>query len=102
MNKIVLASALAVAFGSALAASPSIAANARHPYQNVNRSNDKGNDTGDAQVERLNSMQLNENYGRPGMTMPGQSTIGGRSYSPDLGSQGNQGNQRGNMSGTDR
>ena len=36
------------------------AANARHPYKNVNRANDRGNRTGDAAVERLNQAQLDQ------------------------------------------
>ena len=35
------------------------------PHKNVNRRNDAGNDTGDAEVDRLNSMQLDENYKGP-------------------------------------
>ena len=49
---------LAVALGVALYGVPSVAANARHPYSNVDRSNDNGGDTGDSQVERLNQQQL--------------------------------------------
>ena len=49
---------LAVAMGAALYAAPSVAANARHPYKNVNPANDKGNSTGDSQVEKLNQQQL--------------------------------------------
>ena len=45
----------------ALASAPACAANADHPYQNVDPSNDKGNDTGDSQVDKLNSGQLDEN-----------------------------------------
>jgi hypothetical protein len=33
-------------------------ANQRHPHHAVNRHNDRGNDTGDAQVEQLNQMSL--------------------------------------------
>jgi len=49
-------------FALALCASPSLAANARHPHQNINPRVDAGNDTGDAQVEELNRRQLDENY----------------------------------------
>lgn len=38
-------------------------ADAKAPYRHVNRRNDAGNNTGDAEVDRLNSMQLDENYG---------------------------------------
>ena len=34
------------------------AANARHPYRNVNHANDRGNRTGDAATDRLNQQQL--------------------------------------------
>ncbi len=37
------------------------AANADHPYQNVDHRNDAGNNTGDSQVDRLNQAQLNSN-----------------------------------------
>lgn len=46
-------------------AAPAIAANADHPYSNVDKRNDAGNDTGDNRVEGLNSGQLNENYKGP-------------------------------------
>ncbi len=45
------------------------AANADHPYQNINRSNDAGNNTGDYQVDRLNQAQLNSN-GVPAWSYP--------------------------------
>ena len=34
-----------------------MAANVNQPYQNVDRTNDKGNDTGDSKVESLNGAQ---------------------------------------------
>lgn len=37
-------------------------ANARNPYGNIDRKDDAGNDTGDSQVDRLNTMQLDQNY----------------------------------------
>ena len=42
-----------------------LAANADHPYSNIDRRNDAGNDTGDSQVERLNEGQLDRNYRGP-------------------------------------
>ena len=36
------------------------AANAKHPYTNVHKTNDKGNDTGDAEVAKLNQQQLDQ------------------------------------------
>jgi hypothetical protein len=53
-----------LAFGAALAAAPrpALAAHAGAPYTNVNPANDRGNDTGDSQVEGLNERQLNQNY----------------------------------------
>ena len=35
-----------------------LAANATHPYANVDPRNDAGNDTGDARVDQLNAAQL--------------------------------------------
>ena len=64
MKSILLASAaiLAVAVFTAPSAQ---AANARNPYGNVDRSNDRGNNTGDSEVDRLNDMQLDRNYTGP-------------------------------------
>lgn len=56
-------------------ASPVLAANARHPYQNVDRRVDAGNPTGDDVTARLNQQQLNtiQNGGAFGSpSMPGQ------------------------------
>lgn len=47
--------------GLILVAAPAWAANADHPYENVNKANDKGNDTGNSKVDDLNKAQLNEN-----------------------------------------
>jgi hypothetical protein len=46
---------------SPLAVGSARAANADQPYQNVNKANDAGNNTGDAQVDKLNNGQLDEN-----------------------------------------
>ena len=56
---------LTVALAATLAAgalAPSIAhaANARHPYRNVNHANDAGNRKGDAETARLNQQQLDQ------------------------------------------
>ena len=53
-----------LATGSALVfmPRPALAANAGTPYAKVDRSNDRGNNTGDSQVEDLNQRQLNQNY----------------------------------------
>ena len=45
------------------------AANADHPYANVDHRNDAGNDTGDSQVDRLNQTQLETN-GVPARSYP--------------------------------
>ena len=37
------------------------AANAGHPYSNIDRRVDAGNNTGDSQVDRLNQAQLDSN-----------------------------------------
>ena len=46
----------------ALAAGTAVAANVNQPYQNVDKSNDKGNDTGDSKVGALNNAQTDQNY----------------------------------------
>jgi hypothetical protein len=63
--RLLLAMALAAAPALAVSPSPALAANADAPYQNVDHSNDKGNDTGDSQVDGLNKGQLNGNYTGP-------------------------------------
>ena len=59
-------------------ASAAHAANADHPYSNVNPQNDAGNDTGDSRVDALNQAQLNGGYrvrprspSGPGYGIPG-------------------------------
>ena len=58
------------------AASPVLAANAKHPHRNVDHRVDKGGDTGDSQVEKLNQQQLdslhaqNGGSGSPGVGAP--------------------------------
>ena len=64
MKPILLASVAVLAL-AAFGAQSAQAANARKPYANIDRSNDKGNDTGDNQVDRLNDMQLDRNYAGP-------------------------------------
>ena len=61
----ILAAALAVS------AAPAFAANADQPYKNVDKTNDKGNDTGNGRVEDLNRGQLDQNQ-KPS----GQSALG--------------------------
>jgi hypothetical protein len=53
---------LAIESGFAFAQQPALAAHARAPYTNVDPRNDRGNDTGDSQVEGLNQRQLDQNY----------------------------------------
>ncbi|WP_158741998.1 hypothetical protein [Acidisphaera sp. L21] len=76
--KIALALAGALALAAPLAAH---AANADHPYQNVDRRNDAGNNTGDSQVDRLNQSQL-DNNGIPAGSYNGGSATYQRSASP--------------------
>jgi hypothetical protein len=72
---------------AALAALPAAgyAADARHPYSNIDHRVDAGNDTGDSRVEALNAAQL-QSTRRPaaGTTwVPGMATIyGGPAYPP--------------------
>lgn len=54
-----------------------LAANARNPYGNIDRRDDRGNDTGDAQVDRLNEGQLDGNYRGPYQQMPPRGYGGG-------------------------
>jgi hypothetical protein len=61
----VTAFAFVIGSGSMLAPAPAHAAHAGAPYSNVDHSNDMGNDTGDSQIDSLNSAQLNENYHGP-------------------------------------
>ena len=85
MNKLFLAATAAATFAFGLAMNPASAANARHPYENIDHRVDRGNDTGDSQVERLNQAQLNQT-GTVGTAMPSprmpsgapdQTTVGG-------------------------
>ena len=46
-------------------AAPVLAANADQPYQNVDKTNDKGNDTGNGRVDTLNRGQLDQNQAAP-------------------------------------
>lgn len=63
MKSILFASAaLALAISAAPAA---MAANAKTPYKNIDRSNDAGNNTGDTDIDKLNSAQLDQNYKGP-------------------------------------
>lgn len=62
MKTAVFLSALALAASASL--HPALAAHAGAPYQNVDRQNDAGNDTGDSKVDDLNAQQLNSNYYR--------------------------------------
>ena len=69
MKTMMTALALAVAIGAV----PALAANARHPYSNIDRRLDHGGDTGDSQVEKLNQQQLdaaNAANGRVPAPMP--------------------------------
>ncbi len=67
MKTLTLLRALAIAAVPALALSPNTgsAAHAGAPYRDVDRSNDTGNDTGDARVEGLNDQQRDEDYRGP-------------------------------------
>lgn len=49
-------------------------ANARRPYQNVNRRNDRGNDTGNAQTEQLNQQSLQRAQQGQNSPTPGPDT----------------------------
>lgn len=49
-------------------------ANQRRPYQNVNRRNDRGNDTGDAQTDQLNQQSLQRAQQGQNSPTPGPDT----------------------------
>ncbi len=83
---------IAVAFAGALLLAAPIAAhaaNAAHPYSNIDRRVDAGNNTGDSQVDQLNQQQLATN-GSPGREMPPagsyaqpQAYYPGQGYAPE-------------------
>ena len=78
--------ALAVALGTSIAAgSPSLAANARHPYQNVDKRVDKGGPTGDSQVEKLNQQQLDSVRSQSGVVVGTPQSMGAPIYQPGMG-----------------
>ena len=56
--------ALALGLSLDFASVPALAAHAGAPYVNVDPRNDRGNNTGDAQIDELNQRQLNQNYWR--------------------------------------
>ena len=56
---ITCATALTMLAGT-LAPVCALAANAKHPYSNVHKATDKGNNTGDAAVAKLNQQQLDQ------------------------------------------
>ncbi len=59
------AAIIAAAFAMvSVAPSAAMAANAKHPYKNVNHANDKGNPNGDRETARLNQQQLDQNRAR--------------------------------------
>ena len=59
---VLLGTLLASGSGLAFAPRPALAAHAGAPYTNVGPSNDRGNNTGDFQIEGLNERQLDKNY----------------------------------------
>jgi hypothetical protein len=75
---------IVVAFAGALLLAAPIAAhaaNADHPYSNVDHRNDAGNNTGDSQVDRLNQAQLETN-GSPGRILPPRGYAQPQAYYP--------------------
>lgn len=71
MKLVAFLPALVLAVGLGTCPAPAWAANADHPDRNVDPRNDAGNDTGNSQVDRLNSGQLDENQGSPARGVPG-------------------------------
>jgi hypothetical protein len=71
-----------------MTSAPVLAANADAPYSNVDKSNDRGNDTGDSRVDSLNRSQLDENQPRQApaagtvIVTPGVAAPRAGSYAP--------------------
>ncbi len=68
-----IARAVLFAVALMLPALPSMAANAEHPAQNVDKTNDKGGPTGDSKVDELNRGQLDAN--QPPTTATGHEAL---------------------------
>jgi hypothetical protein len=64
LTSVLMGALVAAGFGLACAPRSALAAHAGAPYTNVDPRNDRGNDTGDSQIEGLNQRQLNQNYWR--------------------------------------
>ena len=64
MKKFALLTAVAATLAGGALAPAAFAANAKHPYKNVNHANDAGNRTGDAATDRLNQQQLDQARGK--------------------------------------
>jgi hypothetical protein len=62
MKTVALLPAVALVIGVAMAPVACYAAHAGSPYANVDKQNDRGNDTGDSKVDDLNNAQTNQNY----------------------------------------
>ena len=60
MRKFAVLTAVAATLVSSALAPAAFAANARHPYKNVNHANDAGNRSGDADTDKLNQQQLDQ------------------------------------------
>ena len=56
---LICAAALPMLAGT-LAPVAALAANAKHPYANVHKANDKGNESGDAAVGKLNLQEVDQ------------------------------------------
>jgi hypothetical protein len=81
MTRTAIGTGMAVAALLAFSGPRAFAADAAHPYSNVNHSVDAGNDTGDSQVDQLNQQQLQKNGqsyqgGGSGQGWSGQSGAG--------------------------
>ena len=64
LTAVLFGTLLAFASGLAFVPQPAMAAHAGAAYTNVDPRNDRGNDTGDSQIEGLNERQLDQNYWR--------------------------------------
>ena len=78
MRMVMAAVGLVMAVGSA----PVWAANAKHPYSNVDKRLDKGGDTGDAKVDALNQQQLDAARAANGPAPSGSTSMGAPMMKP--------------------
>ncbi len=60
MKKFAILTAIAATLAGGALAPAAFAANAKHPYKNVNHANDAGNRSGNSMTDQLNQQQLDQ------------------------------------------